>query len=99
MKKMGIWQGDVEVQHKPKFAKDKDVEFVNAESSGIFLPVAKHSEYIQQGEIIGRIVNVLTGAVEETIRSPRNGIVFSLREYPVIEEGSLVARIFGGAHE
>ncbi|MFR5028708.1 MAG: hypothetical protein ACLTDF_08010 [Coprococcus sp.] len=53
--------GDVEVQHKPKFAKDKDVEFVNAESSGIFLPVAKHSEYIQQGEIIGRIVNVLTG--------------------------------------
>ena len=55
--------------------------------------------YIQQGEIIGRIVNVLTGAVEETIRSPRNGIVFSLREYPVIEEGSLVARIFGGAHE
>ena len=79
--------------------RDKDVEFVNAESSGIFLPVAKHSEYIQQGEIIGRIVNVLTGAVEETIRSPRNGIVFSLREYPVIEEGSLVARIFGGAHE
>ncbi len=98
MKKMGIWQGDVEVQHKPKFAKDKDVEFVNAESSGIFLPVAKHSEYIQQGEI-----------EEDSERSnrscrgdnqhPRNGIVFSLREYPVIEEGSLVARIFGGAHE
>jgi len=79
--------------------KDKDVVFVNAESSGIFLPVAKHSEYIQQGEIIGRIVNVLTGSVEETIRSPRSGIVFSLREYPVIEEGSLVARIFGGGHE
>lgn len=76
-----------------------DVVFVNAESSGIFLPVAKHSEYIQQGEIIGRIVNVLTGSVEETIRSPRSGIVFSLREYPVIEEGSLVARIFGGGHE
>ena len=99
MKKMGIWQGEIEVPHKPKFAKDKDVVFVNAESSGIFLPVAKHSEHIQQGEIIGRIVNVLTGSVEETIRSPRNGIVFSLREYPVIEEGSLVARIFGGANE
>lgn len=99
MKKMGIWQGEVETAHKPKFAKDKDVVFVNAESSGIFLPVAKHSEYIQQGEIIGRIVNVLTGSVEETIRSPRSGIVFSLREYPVIEEGSLVARIFGGGHE
>ena len=44
-------------------------------------------------------MSVLTGSVEETIRSPRNGIVFSLREYPVIEEGSLVARIFGGGHE
>ena len=50
-------------------------------------------------DCIGRIVNVLTGSVEETIRSPRSGIVFSLREYPVIEEGSLVARIFGGGHE
>ena len=41
-------------------------------------------------------VNVLTGSVEETILSPRRGVVFSLRAYPVIEEGSLVARIFGG---
>lgn len=97
MSKMGIWQDTVNPDHRPKFAKDKDVCYVNAESSGIFIPVAKHSQYIQKGEIIGRIVNVLTGSEEETIRSPRNGIVFSLREYPVIEEGSLVARIYGGS--
>lgn len=96
MNRMGIWQGETPVSHTPKFAKDKDVVFVNAESSGIFLPAAKHSEYIRKGDVLGRIVNVLTGSVEETVTAPRSGIVFSLREYPVIEEGSLVARIFGG---
>ena len=82
MEYMGIW--------------DDDVSFVNAESSGIFIPKVKHSGIVEKGDVIGHIVNVLTGSVEETICSPRKGVVFSLRAYPVIEEGSLVARIFGG---
>jgi hypothetical protein len=99
MKKMGIWTGDTKTDHIPKYAMDNEVIFVNAESSGIFIPSVGHSDYIHKGEEIGRIVNVLTGSVEERVTAPESGTVFSLREYPVIEEGSLVARIFGGAHD
>ncbi len=96
MEYMGIWDGCAENTHMAKIARDKDVAFINTESSGIFIPEVKHSGIVKKGDIIGKIVNVLTGSVEETITTPRSGIVFSLREYPVIEEGSLVARIFGG---
>ena len=96
MEYMGIWDGCAYNTHMPKIARDTDVSFVNAESSGIFIPKVKHSGVVEKGDVIGQIVNVLTGSVEETILSPRRGVVFSLRAYPVIEEGSLVARIFGG---
>lgn len=96
MEYMGIWEGNAENTHMPKIARDADVAYINAESSGIFIPEVKHSGAVKKGDVIGEIVNVLTGSVEETIVTPRSGIVFSLREYPVIEEGSLVARIFGG---
>ncbi len=96
---MGIWNGESNHTHSPKIAGDKDVAYVNAESSGIFIPAIKHSDIVKKGDIIGNIVNVLTGSPEETVTAPRSGMVFSLREYPVIEEGSLVARIFGGTYE
>ncbi len=99
MEYMGIWDGCATNTHMPKIARDKDVAYINTESSGIFIPEVKHSGVVKKGDVIGRIVNVLTGSVEETITSPRSGIVFSLREYPVIEEGSLVARIFGGTSD
>lgn len=99
MEYMGIWDGSAANTHIPKIAKDDDVSFINAESSGIFVPNVKHSGIVKKDDILGQIVNVLTGSVEETILSPRDGLVFSLREFPVIEEGSLVARIFGGKND
>ncbi|MGN0395739.1 MAG: M14 family metallopeptidase [Coprococcus sp.] len=99
MEYMGIWKGAANNTHIPKIARDDDVAYINAESSGIFIPAVKHSGIIRKGDVIGHIVNVLTGSIEETITAPRSGMVFSLREYPVIEEGSLVARIFGGTNE
>lgn len=99
MEYMGIWDGCANNTHMPKIAADADVAFVNAESSGIFIPSVKHSGLIKRGGEIGKIVNVLTGSIEEVIKSPRTGMVFSLRSYPIIEEGSLVARVFGGPDE
>ena len=45
------------------------------------------------GDQIGDIVNPLTGKVSERVYSPCAGMVFTLREYPVVDEGSLIARI------
>ena len=51
---------------------------------------------VKKGEKIGTIVDVITGSEEERIYAPCDGLVFTFREYPVIEEGALIARIYGG---
>lgn len=99
MKYMGIWQGEVPEPRRPIVATDGDVHFVNAESSGLFVPTVKHSMHVKKGEKIGTIVDVITGSVEERIYAPCDGLVFTLREYPAVEEGALIARIFGGSYE
>ena len=35
--------------------------------------------------------------IRETLRSPAAGLLFTLREYPVVYEGSLIARVLGGS--
>ena len=96
MKHMGIWQGEVTEVRRPTIATDGDVWFVNAESSGLFVPNIKHSMKVKKGEKIGAIVDVITGSVEERIYAPCDGLVFTFREYPAVEEGALIARIYGG---
>ena len=42
---------------------------------------------------LGDILNPLTGEVQERLLAPAEGIVFTLREYPIVSEGSLIARL------
>lgn len=96
MKEMNIWKGDVEQVREPIISTEKEVKFINSQSSGIFMPCVDHLDAIKKGESMGEILNPLTGEVEEKIISPCNGMIFTLREYPVVYEGSLIARVLGG---
>ena len=42
---------------------------------------------------IGEILDPLEGVVKEELYSECDGILFTLREYPVVSEGSLIGRI------
>lgn len=96
MKKMGIWEGSVSTVKDPIVSTDRQVGFVNAEAAGIFLPSIEHGITIKAGEHLGDIINPLTGTVEEHVSAPCDGLVFTLREYPIVYKGSLLARILGG---
>ena len=45
------------------------------------------------------MVNVLEGKLEEEILAGEDGLVFTLREYPMVYEGALLARILTGIKE
>ncbi|AJH01399.1 M14 family metallopeptidase [Clostridium beijerinckii] len=96
MKKLGIWNGTVNPVRDPIISTEKEVNFINANSSGIFMPCVKHLDEIKREEKIGEIFNSLTGEIEEEVISSCDGVVFTLREYPVVYEGSLIARVLGG---
>ncbi len=97
MKELGIWEGEVIQPKDPIISTAKDrVTLLHANASGIFLPSVEHWKGIKKGDEVGKIVNSLTGTIEQTITAPNDGMVFTLREYPVVYGGSLIARILEG---
>lgn len=99
---MGIWEGkEMEVRRPMISEKPDEVFYINAAKAGLFVPVVGHCTELKKGDYIGDVLNPLTGEAEEKILSPSDGILFTLREYPIVDEGSLIARIYnhkgGGA--
>ena len=86
---------DVEVTEirEPVVSLDGAVGFINSPAAGIFVPDTEFGSVVSEGDIIGRIVNPLTGAIVENAVAPCSGLLFTLREYPVVYGGSLIARI------
>lgn len=98
MKELGIWKGEVITPKEPVVSTDRDkVTLIHAEAPGVFLPSVAHLMDIKAGDCVGDIVDALTGSIMQKIVAPCDGIVFTLREYPVVYSGSLIARILGGA--
>ena len=94
MKHMGIWSGETVTPKTPILSEDpNDVSYLNAPTAGIFVPCVQHWEHLKQGEEIGWIIDPLQGTILEKILSPVDGILFTIREYPVVNTGSLVGRL------
>lgn len=93
MKTLGIWSGDVITPKEPIISEDGKVSFLNAGRSGVFVPNVDHWKNVKKGDHIGDILNPLTGEIAESLFAPNDGIVFTLREYPIVSEGSLIARL------
>ena len=96
MFQLGIWKEETHPDHNPIVCNNgsgHDVYYLNADVSGVFMKEKTHGAMIDKDEIIGVIVNPLTGDLLSTIKAPVNGWLFTVREYPVVDEGSLLGRI------
>ena len=93
MASMGMWSGPVKTVREPIVSTDHHVSFVNAPCPGIFIPAVEHTAQVHQGEKLGIVADPLTGEVLQSLLCPADGLLFTLREYPVVYEGSLIARI------
>lgn len=94
MKELGIWRGKVAPVRTPLVSSaPDDVYFLNSEASGVFIQEARHNTYLKKGDSVGKVVDPLHGTVLEDVVSPVDGLLFTIREYPIVDEGSLMARI------
>lgn len=95
--KLGVWSGEVRPPKEPVISTDGEVVQVSSDCCGIFTPCARHTAQVQKGEQIGTIFDPLAGEIVAELSSPCDGLLFTLRDYPVVYDGSLIARILGGA--
>lgn len=82
-----------ELTKMPLVADDGNVHYLNAETSGLFVPCVEHWSAVRCGELLGRIVSPLRGETLSEVLAPCDGMLFTLREYPLVYEGSLLARL------
>lgn len=90
---MGIWKGEAPQVRKPVTSVNREVGFVNSGAAGIFVPSANFGDEVKKGDYIGDVLDPLTSAVVERVEAVCDGMIFTLREYPVVYGGSLIARI------
>ena len=88
----GVWLGESPEVRRPIVSTDGKVGFVNAETLGMFVLRVTHWQDVRRGQVIGDLINPLTGEGVE-VKSPCDGVLFTLREYPLVYEGSLIARV------
>ena len=95
-KDLGVLAADVEIpetDHVAEIADDSNVHYLNAPTSGMFVPIIDHWTDVHKGQLLGSIVSAMNGSKLAEVRSPVDGVLFTLREYPLVYEGSLMARV------
>lgn len=96
MYSMGIWSEapDASLIHESRVCQGADaVCFVNAPTSGVFVTGIHNDQQVKAGQSIGQIISPLTGEVLNEVLAPCDGLLFTIRAYPMVYEGSLLARI------
>ena len=92
MASLGMWSGDVPATvSEPALSEGDNVSFINSEASGVFITDTHNNRMVKKGECIGAVYNSLTGEVLQKVTAPDEGLMFTLRAYPVVYEGSLLA--------
>lgn len=94
MRRLGIWSGPAASVKKPLICNNPSlISYLNAPASGIYIKELEIGSHVKKGDLIGKLVNPLTGEVVSECKAPQNGLLFTTREYPVVAEGSLLGRI------
>ncbi|MDD3360049.1 MAG: M14 family metallopeptidase [Hespellia sp.] len=97
MKQKGLWDGPVASVKEPIISSDRAVGYINAGTSGIYVPKCQIGDIVKEGDVLGEVLDPLSGVVAEEVISPIDGMIFTRREYPVVYTGSLLGRVLGGA--
>jgi predicted deacylase len=103
LKELGMWSGETTPVREPIVSEGREVGFVNSDAAGIFVPCVSFGEAVEKGNHIGDVVDPLSSKTVEKVDAVCDGMIFTLREYPVVYGGSLLARILqpasGGTEE
>lgn len=94
MKKMGMWTGAAITPREPVYSdQDSDMTALVSKIAGFFVRKVDCGQRVQKGDLLGEIISPLEGKILAQIKAPCAGLLFTLREYPIVEIGSTLGRL------
>jgi len=79
--------------HESKVISDKELISVRTAKSGIFEPLVKVGDYLEEGTPLANIVNPYDGEILETLYTPMAGSLFFMHADPLTYADTSVAKI------
>jgi len=86
MKELGMIEGKPEVFDKRTLIQGT---FMHCQVGGLFKPNVKMEDHVTKGTTIGEIIDVF-GDVQQVIYAPEDGIVCSMRTFPLVQPGDWI---------
>lgn len=77
----------------PRIIYPNQVAMATAGQSGLFIGQARLGSQVKQGDKLGQMLNPMTGDILEEVVSPGTGLLFTLRQLPLVYSGALLARV------
>ena len=77
----------------PVIAHPSEVALLQSEYAGVFVGHCDLKTNIAKGEMIGEVVSVTDGEILQEVTAPKSGLLFTLREHPLVYPGAPLARI------
>lgn len=94
LKEMGMWTGSTIAPREPVCSdKESDMTLLVSKTAGFFVRAVECGARVKKSDLLGQIINPLEGKVLAQIKAPCSGLLFTLREYPIVEAGSMLGRI------
>ena len=92
--KMGMWTGATITPRQPVYSDQaSDMTTLVSKMAGFFVRKVECGQRVQKGDLLGQIISPLEGKVLAQIKAPCAGLLFTLREYPIVEIGSTLGRL------
>lgn len=66
-----------------------------SKEAGFFVPDARVGDMLETNQPIGRIIDPIGGVDVVVVKSPHAGVLFTLRNNPILYAGTLIARVAG----
>ncbi len=79
--------------HKTRVISDKEFISVRTAKSGLFEPLVKVGEHVEEGSPLAEIINPYDGTIMETLYAPTNGTLFFMHSDPITYAESAVIKM------
>ena len=97
LRAMGLWDGDAPEAPAPGsvpcIREQQDVLRVSCDVAGVYVPKDFIGRWVAEGQLLGEVIDALSGECRQRIFASASGLVFSQRSYSPVYPGTLIARL------
>lgn len=93
---MGLWTGPARPLPQeaiPVVRSRENICRVTCQYPGVYVPEDLIGTRVEEGQVLGTVIDALHGEVRERVKAPCSGLMFSQRSYSAVYPGTLIARL------